>query len=185
MRRQRAFCIGSCRRLVGRVPWAGLAVFAGGQEVHPPPATQIWPKGPHCLGKQSRKPLGVAGRHSLWPKKQLQPSKPSIRSPRPLRTDNGAVLRRHCTSNASLPRQVDSAGGHSSVGSMPNRSGASWLVQEAQLWSVVRIPRPGLGGIKSSQGEGANTLLASPGHLVFHASGMHVPMASRSSTMRH
>jgi hypothetical protein len=38
-------------------------VFAGGRDGRPPPATQIWPKGPHCLSKQSRKPLGVAGRH--------------------------------------------------------------------------------------------------------------------------
>jgi hypothetical protein len=103
----------------------------------------------------------------------------------PLRTGKRPPFRRHCASDAPLPRQVDSAERVDFIGSMPNRSGASWLVQEAQPWSAVRIPRPDLEVSRAAKSEGANALLASLGHLVFHAAGMQVPLASRSSKMRH
>jgi len=77
-------------------------VFAGERDGHPPPATQIWPKGPHCLSKRSRKPLGVAGRH--FPVAQAAVAAKQTGqafATGPLRTGKRPSLRRHCTSDTS------------------------------------------------------------------------------------
>lgn len=88
------------------------------------------PKGPHCLGKQSRKPLGVAGQH--FPVAQGAVSAKQTEqafATGPLRTGKRPVLRRHCTSDALLPRQVDSA----------ERVRFRW-VQAKQIWCFVARP---------------------------------------------
>lgn len=162
-------------------------MFAGGRNGHTPSATQIWPKGPHRLSKQSRKPLGVAGRHfpvaqGAVSAKQTEQAFATGPPPHWQATGLAPTLYLRCSS-ASTSRF--SRKGSVSLGPCQTDLVLRGSSREAQLWAVVRIPRPDLEVSRAARGDGTNTLLASLGHLVFHAADMHVPLASRSSTMRH